>query len=347
MKRYFCVIVLFAVTAALFAQEKPRLAVVEFETNSSRQKVKEDAIAIRNLVRTNIVSSNKFEVITRDEIDKLIVNQGIQVSSIASPENIKKLQLTNISYIVTGTVDAMDNDYSVTISLLDVSNGRVSNQTSQFMSNASADINNKIPVLVSNFQRGITVQSDSNITYKVGDTGPAGGIIFYDRGFIADGWRYLEAAPSKAEFHSEWGIYEELDIIPGLGVGINISGTGTAIGSGRQNTHLIVERLSQLGENNRAAQIVVGMEINGYRDWFLPSKDELDLMYINLKQKELGSFSNNIYWSSSQALFPTPSGTAFVTWCQRFMNAGNGWEAGAQTEFIRSFKLAVRAIRAF
>ncbi|MBR6084565.1 MAG: hypothetical protein IKP61_02995 [Spirochaetales bacterium] len=32
--------------------------------------------------------------------------------------------------------------------------------------------------------------------YKVGDIGPAGGYIFYDRGYYENGWRYLEAAPA-------------------------------------------------------------------------------------------------------------------------------------------------------
>jgi transcriptional regulator with XRE-family HTH domain len=32
--------------------------------------------------------------------------------------------------------------------------------------------------------------------YKIGDTGPAGGLIFYDKGNNIGGWRYLEAAPA-------------------------------------------------------------------------------------------------------------------------------------------------------
>ena len=34
------------------------------------------------------------------------------------------------------------------------------------------------------------------VDYKIGDEGPAGGVIFYDKGEYSDGWRYLEAAPA-------------------------------------------------------------------------------------------------------------------------------------------------------
>jgi hypothetical protein len=40
--------------------------------------------------------------------------------------------------------------------------------------------------------------------YKIGDTGPAGGFIFYDKGYNSGGWRYLEAAPVEAEFQTVW-----------------------------------------------------------------------------------------------------------------------------------------------
>jgi len=40
--------------------------------------------------------------------------------------------------------------------------------------------------------------------YQIGDTGPAGGFIFYDRGDSSDSWRYLEAAPAEFEFEANW-----------------------------------------------------------------------------------------------------------------------------------------------
>lgn len=123
--------------------------------------------------------------------------------------------------------------------------------------------------------------------YQIGDTGPAGGIVFFDRGFFQDGWRYLEAAPAGAEFSAEWGGRRQ-----------DVPGTGTIVGSGRRNTQLIVEMLNQRGESQRAAQICADLEINGFKDWFLPSIEELVHLFVN--RERVGGFMNTRYWSSSQ-----------------------------------------------
>jgi len=41
--------------------------------------------------------------------------------------------------------------------------------------------------------------------YKIGDRGPAGGFVFYDKGDYSDGWRYLEVAPNDLG-EAEWGL---------------------------------------------------------------------------------------------------------------------------------------------
>jgi hypothetical protein len=109
----------------------------------------------------------------------------------------------------------------------------------------------------------------------------------------------------------------------------------TAIGFGKQNTQIIVDRLRGLGEKNRAAQICATLDINGYKDWFLPSKDELDLMYKNLKQKGLGGFGGSWYWSSSQY----ENGILFA-WAQNFSD-------GSQYSGSKDKTYLVRAVRAF
>ena len=125
-------------------------------------------------------------------------------------------------------------------------------------------------------------------TYKIRDTGPAGGLIFYDKGNNQGGWRYLEAAPVEAEFQARWSVRNT-----------KVDNTQVTIGSGKRNTQIIVETFSKAsGEWDTAAQQCIDLEFGGFNDWFLPSKDELDQMYGNLKRRNLGDFKS-WYWSSS------------------------------------------------
>jgi len=112
-------------------------------------------------------------------------------------------------------------------------------------------------------------------TYSLCDIGPAGGYIFYDKGYYSDGWRYLEAAPASTEWiNKQWGSYGTL-----------IGGTETGVGTGQSNTATIVTWLNSHSETGKAeaAQLCDALTKGGYDDWFLPSKDELNLMYENLK----------------------------------------------------------------
>jgi hypothetical protein len=156
--------------------------------------------------------------------------------------------------------------------------------------------------------------------YAIGERGPAGGWVFYDKGSYSGGWRYLEAAPREAG-EAEWGAKG------------NMAGTETRIGSGKRNTELIVATLKDLGESGKAAQLCAGYELSGYRDWFLPGRNELNLMYKNLKQKGRGNFKDGWYWSSSEY-------AADSAWLQDF-SVGSRYGLGRNNSFC------VRAARAF
>ena len=159
--------------------------------------------------------------------------------------------------------------------------------------------------------------------YVLLDTGPAGGYIFYDKGYYSYGWRYLEAAPSDQGTGAPWGCY-----------GVSIPGAdGTAVGTGEQNTIDIEAGCATFGT---AADICANLSLGGYSDWFLPSKDELNLKYVNLKVAGVGGFAANYYWSSSENV-TTP---AIYAWLQYFYD-------GLQGNNPKYVAYRVRAVRAF
>ncbi len=130
--------------------------------------------------------------------------------------------------------------------------------------------------------------------YAMGDTGPAGGFIFHEnRNHAVEGWRYLEAAPFDQSGGVKWGCFRRE--VPGA--------RGTAVGTGQQNT---LDILAACHEPASAAYLCHHFILNGIGGWFLPSTDELVLMYRNLRAKGLGNFTdmgipdNFTYWASSQ-----------------------------------------------
>jgi len=137
-----------------------------------------------------------------------------------------------------------------------------------------------------------TSDTAAAVGYNIGDIGPAGGYIFYvNPNYKTDGWSYLEAAPQDQGFF-QW--YPGTNVIAGA-----TGATETAIGSGKSNTEKII---SVQGQGDYSAWICKNLNINGYADWFLPSKDELSLMYENLYLKGISgnSFGREWYWSSSE-----------------------------------------------
>jgi len=132
--------------------------------------------------------------------------------------------------------------------------------------------------------------------YNIGDVGPAGGWIFYDLG----NGNYLEAAPSDLPGTGgpKWGSIKAPQDVWG-DVGSTIVGTSDAIGTGQANTTAIVGEPATTGMAKLADDLVV----NGYDDWYLPSKDELDRMWDNLADEGIGGFetgTSGYYWSSSE-----------------------------------------------
>jgi uncharacterized repeat protein (TIGR02543 family) len=147
--------------------------------------------------------------------------------------------------------------------------------------------------------------------YDVGNPGPAGGYIFYDKGSYSDGWRYLEVAPYSVESNFQSRPFGNYRTSP-QGDNLLVGGTLEEIGTGELNTQLLVNAMGDAAyiSNNSsitdttssyAAKLCQDLEYGGYSDWYLPSIDELNAVYLNLKKKGLGGyFSSSMYWSSTE-----------------------------------------------
>ncbi|MBT7896859.1 MAG: DUF1566 domain-containing protein [Flavobacteriales bacterium] len=109
--------------------------------------------------------------------------------------------------------------------------------------------------------------------------------------------------------------------------------TSTAIGTGSSNTDAII---AAQGSGSYAAQLCADYTVtvggNTYNDWFLPSKDELNQLYVN--RAAIGGFTERSYWSSTEY-------TSTFAWRQYFIYGYHYTD----DKFYNT--IYVRAVRAF
>ena len=104
---------------------------------------------------------------------------------------------------------------------------------------------------------------------------------------------------------------------------------GIALGTGSQNTTTIIN--SQGNTGNYAAKICRDYTGGGYTDWYLPSKDELNLLYLN--RSVTYTFTGSPYWSSTEM-------DITYAWWQVINNSIQDWDD-------KSYAVCARAIRSF
>jgi hypothetical protein len=173
------------------------------------------------------------------------------------------------------------------------------------------------------------VLSFTTINYQVGGIGPGGGIIFYDKGEYSLGlnqpaWRYMEVSSTDLSFANGYNYFE-------YGCNNNnVSASYSFIGGGYQNTVNINNGCSN---TQAAGKMCWNAVINGYDDWFMPSQEDMNIMYTNLIPLGLGNFSPEWYWSSTEA-------SNSNAW-RKHMSAGNIEVNG------KSLLCKVRAVRVF
>jgi hypothetical protein len=179
----------------------------------------------------------------------------------------------------------------------------------------------------------------ASIYLRVGDVYQGGKVAYIlvngDPGYDATTQHGLIAATSDQSRSITWDrLTGEFPFYQGT----NRGAIGTAIGTGFSNTSNIIASQGGIA-SNYAAGLARAYNGGGYTDWYLPSKDELNKLYLN--RVAIGGFisnSNGLYWSSSEI----QSNPYHSAWLQDFSNGG-------PLSIFKSFDfdVNVRAIRSF
>ncbi|MES2864538.1 MAG: hypothetical protein V4666_10500 [Bacteroidota bacterium] len=162
---------------------------------------------------------------------------------------------------------------------------------------------NLINIKSNNTERTLIKNCKNSEDFEIGDIGLNGGIIGYKKSDYSNGWQYIEVAPTDLT-NEEWGCMAS-----------NIPNSQfNQIGSGQQNTYSILNYhnslanyytnpaiCSNLNAGTLTSKSAKNVNINNTKDWFIPSKNELQEIYNNLSPLNLGNFENANYWSSTEA----------------------------------------------
>ncbi len=167
---------------------------------------------------------------------------------------------------------------------------------------------------------------------KIGDTA-FGGIIFYldstkRHGFVC--------ALNHQAVNIGWFVSGGGYIYPDNTVFIS-GAVDTAVGAGASNTDAIIRAL---GQGNYAAMVCRNYNGGGFTDWFLPSKNELELMYLTNPITHV-LFQSDLLWSSSEAFEANPviNDPTDEAWCMA--------PDGTQLIYMKYQWEVARAIRTF
>jgi hypothetical protein len=180
---------------------------------------------------------------------------------------------------------------------------------------------------VGGFLRGkkYVVSVDAATALSIGDSYQGGKIFYFlqpgNLGYVSGETHGLIAATSDQSTGIQWAVSANWST--------SVLETLTALGSGKANTDKIITQ-NKTG-NTYAAGLARAYNGGGYSDWYLPSMDELNKLY--LQQTAVGGFASAYYWSSSEDY-------NYFAWLQAF-------PSGAQFGFSKGNTFCVRAVRAF
>ncbi|GEM_PF-1290950 len=234
--------------------------------------------------------------------------------------------------IVVRVLDQFESPFAGATVFFTPTNGSVSAQSvttdsngeAQVMWTLGSEITDQLLTVTAFKPDDTTPLSGSPLTFFVSATAPLaigdfheGGVVFY---LDNTGEHGLVSAITDQASNAAWGC---------TGTAI-VGADGTAIGTGVQNTQDIIAGCT---ESLIAAEWCSSLNLNGFSDWFLPSKDELNQLFINKAVVDATAITfggtalqTNFYWSSTE------------------LNANQAWGYNVSGDDFKNNVYSVRAV---
>ncbi|MBQ7905549.1 MAG: hypothetical protein IJ361_07325 [Spirochaetaceae bacterium] len=332
------VLMLLVVATTMFAQEKPTVVIVPFDVVGVDEG---EANVLFEVFTSDFAGLGKARVVDRNSFDKIKAQHAFQTSDWSNSDKIAQLgKALNANMVITGQLMSFKGTLVATFRMLDVNTVEII-ATATERTSGTDELFGNLEVMAKKLASNLNTSSSSvKTSYNIGDEGPGGGIIFYysEEGFDvyqADGsverCNYLEV--SKTEVADVTWCSKK----PGsFCCSIN---TNTGLGFGKMNTYKIINGKHSGGvvsSTNCAAKVCVEYSTTqtSKGDWFLPSKDELNLLYKNLGTRILATATVDCHWSSSES-------SSDDAWFQSF---SDGYQYRGNFKRVTR---SVRSIRAF
>jgi len=371
MKRVFAILVAVLLTASLFAQSPQKMSYQAVIRNSSDQLVTNHAVGmqisilqssptgIAVYVETQTPTTNSNGLISIEISGGTVVTgtfAGIDWSTGTYYIKTETDPAGGTSYSITGTSQLLSVPYALHAKTAETVTGIITETDPVYTNSEAANITSSDITNLSNLSSTNTGDQDiSGIvvntqaiqdtaaqiradiptmrTYSVGDFAQGGVVFWVDE----TGQHGLVCAKEDQIIGVRWY----------AGTDGSTQAKDDGIFAGKSNTSIIIAALVAIGDdgNTYAARICNELQITEggktYSDWYLPSKEELNIMHQNRETINSTAYANGghpiwafYYWSSTE-------NDVNSAWGQYF--DGSGLQEG----HVKNATLNVRAVRAF
>lgn len=343
-------------------KQKPVVVIAPFESFGARVSQKQADI-LTSVFMSEYANIGKANVVDRGSFDKIKKEIEFQVSDWSDVNKVAELgRALNANHVVIGQFSEFDLEtLVVNIWIDDVNGANILASVVKYVSDPMeilasirdicTELTGKlagsapaVPKKVMSTKPTQTTKNSANKMYKIGDEGPGGGWVFYysEEGFeVHDGKNGVKVCHYLEVSKDELGIVRWC---PDSGNGGCRPLTEYGLGYGLLNTYNIVisKHKKPLTEKNCSAYVCTQYKTDTTNagEWFLPSKDELNLLYKNFGRQILQGTSTGYSYLWSSSLRSGEKESNGYPFCQRFSD-------GDQDYYYKGYSYCVRAVRAF